>query len=820
MSPAAGPPPTGAPGGDLAATSFIAYLVDTYGGKTLRDYLAACDTDRSDQAATTAYRQPLAKLEEAWLGTLRQRPNSGAVLRSFIAQILPLLKPYRWQALEALGYMLLGALLSQAPSLGTSFIQKQVVPSGNAPMLVAVILGLVLVLALNGLVTARRGYVVNWINQTMLTGLQEKVFTHLQRLPHSFFGRVKLGDLMTRQTSDLQVIQQAIGQVGGDGLYQAILFLATAVHLIIRLRGLGAALVLVIIPVFYSIWASLRTRVEQASRDLQRSVGEASATFQENVSAYPVVKAYGLEGSTRELYHNRLQVQILAAKRMGVIAGVAGFIMNLAMNLGLVLTVGIGAFLVMRGKPFDLAGTVMLVPMLFQPVMMIATMGQTVQMATGSLDRVQELLDEPVTISDRPGAVPLPPAAREIRLENVSFSYDGKRPILRDFDVAIPAGTNVAIVGGSGSGKSTVVNLLLRFWDPDEGRVLIDGKDLRDVTLASLRGQIGLVFQDTYVFNTTVRENIRIGRSEAKDAEIVEAAKAAQIHDIIERLPQKYETILPGGTGGLSGGERQRLAIARAVLRNPRILVLDEPTSALDAHTEAEILETLAELKQGRTTISITHRLSLAAASDHILVVDQGQLVEQGSHAELVRAGGHYQGLYEEQTGYVTAEAASRPEVDLARLRTVPLLSGLSPEALGALVGRLSVERYAAGEEVVRQGDPGDRLYIINRGGAEVLVGNGQGERRVNTLRDGDYFGEIALLAGVPRTATVRATAPTQLYSIGQADFQALLQREPGIRQTIQETVAGRRAALAAAVSAAGAPPVLTEGRGDGEIGR
>jgi len=248
----------------------------------------------------------------------------------------------------------------------------------------------------------------------------------------------------------------------------------------------------------------------------------------------------------------------------------------------------------------------------------------------------------------------------------------------------------------------------------------------------------------------------------------------------------------------MSGGQRQRLAIARALLRDPRILVLDEATSALDAQTEKEILDTLAVAARGRTTISITHRLALAAAADEIIVLDQGRLVQQGPHAELLQTGGLYRRLYDEQMSYITGGGSQRADVEVARLRAIPLFAGMGSEAFTPLAARLELERHAAGEDIVRQDAPGERLYLIERGQVEVLVTNDHGERRINLLSEGDYFGEMALLSDQSRSATVRTTMPTQLYSLSRADFTELLEQEPGIREAVSAVVAARRSAFAA----------------------
>ncbi|HEY7874937.1 MAG TPA: cyclic nucleotide-binding domain-containing protein, partial [Actinomycetota bacterium] len=316
--------------------------------------------------------------------------------------------------------------------------------------------------------------------------------------------------------------------------------------------------------------------------------------------------------------------------------------------------------------------------------------------------------------------------------------------------------------------------------------------------------QIGIVFQETFVFNTTLRDNIGMSKPGATDAEIVAAAEQAQLQSLVESLPAGYDTVLGERGVRMSGGQRQRLAIARALLRDPAILIFDEATSALDARTEAEIRETISHVVGGRTTISITHRLGIAADADLIAVLDGGQVAELGPHKELVKAGGLYQSLYEEQMGSATAGGKPRLGPEAARLKKVPMFSGLQGTALADLADRLMIEKFAPGEDVVRQGDPGEKLYIITQGQADVLVRTGRVERRVNTVKTGDYFGEYALLTGEERTATVRATAPMEVYSLSKDEFTGLVESDAKLKKMLSDFVSQRAAAFAAAAEAAG----------------
>lgn len=797
---AAAPENDGEDDTDSAATAFFAFLADTHGLPALRRFVAAFDSERPDQAAVAVYQQPFGLLDQNWRLSLRRSGGNQALL-AFFRRLWPLLRPYRWRQAEIIVYMLFGLGVTLTLPLSTRYLTDHVY---NSPFprterlhrLGLVVAILLLAYVLNALVTMRRAFVTTWLNQQVVRRLRERMFGHLQRLSHNYYADAKVGDIMSRMLNDLGTVQQAMAQVTDTGIYQALIATGAAIALL-RLDWHLACLVLLIVPLFALSFFGLQSRLRKAGSEQQKRIGETTAGIQETLAAQASIKAFGLEERTVDAYRVRLGAQIAAGLRLILIGALANLSVSLAIALAQVVVLGVGGYLVVQGQIS--VGTLFaffgLLLALLGPIAGLSGVGQTLQVATGSMDRVSELLDEPVAVADRQDAAELAPLACEIRLKNVNFGYGGDNLILRGLDLTIPAGANVALVGPSGCGKSTVINLLMRFWDPEEGEVLFDGQNLRDVTLRSLRGQIGLVFQDTFIFDTTVRENIAIARPDATDVQIAEAARAAQLESYIAGLPNGMDTVLGERGTRMSGGQRQRLAIARVLLRDPRILILDEATSALDAQTESEVLSALSQLKQGRTTISITHRLSWAAAADRVYVLDKGRVVEEGPHAQLVTAGGLYQRLYEEQSSYGT-----RPQADQEwrAMRAIPLFAGLNETDLRSLSESFLSERFAAGADIILQGEPGDKLYLIVQGEVEVLQNTGERNQRLATLSTGDYFGEMALVSDQPRAATVRALRTTQLYSLARPDFAALLNGQPTLQTAIHQTMKQRQTALTA----------------------
>ncbi|MFN2595123.1 MAG: ATP-binding cassette domain-containing protein [Actinomycetota bacterium] len=824
MPPGIGPD---GPGGEedeippAVSASFLSWLITNSDPGSLRKFSEAYTPDSRDQASLQVFRQPLAALEEQWQQSVGGQ--KGATMMSFFKFLTPLLRPHLIEYFETLVYMTISALFAVAIPLVSGCMVDALNRAGHGGpkpgglcglvsptlttgrILVVVAILFVAYLIDSGL-EIRRAFVEGKLYNAIGVTLRERTFGHLLRLPQSFYARARVGDIAVRLSGDMDQLQAGLQQIFSTGVFMLVTSTMAAVAALLKSWTVGIV-ILLIVPVFIFTNRVLGKRIAQRSYEIQELDGQTAAILQETLSAQQVVKAFGLEKRVMSTYVGRLLATVRAAIRLMLTGHVYEGTISFATTFAQLLVLTVGSLLVINGSlkdPGTLVALLLLLPSIIGPLRQLADMGEVVQTSSGSMQRVTQILDEPVDVDDSPDAIELPRIEKDITFQDIHFGYDHERPILTGLNLTIPHGMNVAIVGPSGSGKSTVVNLLLRFWDPESGSISIDGHDIKGVTMQSLRDQIGIVFQDTFVFNTTLRDNIALAKEGASDAEITAAADAAQLQSLIDSLPAGMDTVLGERGVRMSGGQRQRLAIARALLRDPAILIFDEATSALDARTETEIRETISQVVSGRTTISITHRLGIAADADIVVVLDGGVVAEMGPHSQLVTAGGLYQALYEEQMGHVTAGGRPRLGPEAARLKKVPMFADLDPEVLASLSERLLLERFSPGEDIVRQGDPGDKLYILTRGAADVLVNIDRGGTRVNRIKEGDYFGEYALLTGEERTATVRATQPTEVYSLAKQEFTELVESEPRLQQILSDFVTQRAAAFAAAAQAAG----------------
>ena len=472
-------------------------------------------------------------------------------------------------------------------------------------------------------------------------------FWRLQALSVGYHRGRTRGDLLSRFSSDLDGVERAIASEFPFA-WNCLLAIVIGVGLLLAVEWRLAIALCALTPLVIIGPRWLATRASGASYERQRDAAAVMSATEESLAAHSVIKAFDLQGTMLAGYGRRLAKLYRSTVHANWLSGLQAASISGSGSILLVIAITAGAWFAVRGELSvgGLVGVIDLLWFMIGNLQALAGVVPSLQRAAAGMARIQEVLDAPEEVAERPGARPLPRFAGAIELRDVSFGYGASAPALSHVSVTIRAGESIAIVGPSGSGKSTMLGLLLRLHDPLSGVITIDGHDLRSVTQTSLRTQIGVVFQESYLFDMTLRENIRLGNPEASDAEIEAAARDAGIHEFIASLPRGYDTRIGERGGGLSGGERQRVALARALVRRPAILILDEPTSALDAHAEAAFLRTLQKLSKGRTVISVTHRLARSMA-DRILVLSGGRLVEDGSHDELIARSGVYSELWQ-----------------------------------------------------------------------------------------------------------------------------------------------------------------------------
>jgi ATP-binding cassette, subfamily B, bacterial len=487
------------------------------------------------------------------------------------------------------------------------------------------------------------------LGQRMTFSLAADLFAHMQRLSLLFHTRRPVGDLISRVTGDTWCVNTLVTDAAVPA-FQSIVTLVAMFVIMWALQPTLTLLALGVSPLFIVVIKILGRPIKDRSRDQRDLEGEMMSVVEQTLSAVPAVQAHTREDLETKRFTHYADRTITAYIR----ATVAGLWFELF--AGLVTTIGtaaviyVGARLALEGKLT--VGTIIVflsyLESLYEPLSSITHTAQTVQGAAAEADRVSEILEIEPAIQDKPHA-PEATVRGTIRYEHVTFGYEPDRPVLHDVSLEARAGEVVAIVGPTGAGKTTLMNLLVRFYDPWQGRVTIDGVDVRDVQHRSLRRQIALVLQDPFIFPLSIADNIAYGRPEATRTEIESAAKAANAHDFIGRLPQGYDSVVGERGATLSGGEKQRLSIARAFLKDAPVLILDEPTSALDARTEGALLDALERLMEGRISFVIAHRLSTIRGATQILVIDEGRIIESGNHRELLIAGGLYSSLYRRQ---------------------------------------------------------------------------------------------------------------------------------------------------------------------------
>ena len=570
--------------------------------------------------------------------------------RQALSRLARYLYPFRLALVAVLGMVLVYTVLGLlGPYLMGVAIDRFI--GGKDPTGMARIALLMLAIyVLNNVFQAAANWVMASVSQRALKTLRADLFQHIQTLSLSFFDRNPAGELMSRLTNDIEAINQAVSQ-NVTSLLASVLSLVGILIAMFVLNFWLALATLIVVPIMFWFTEFVARFTRKGFRRLQQHLGDLTGVTEEAISGGKVIKAFRRSDQSLEAFRRYNQEVYQAGVYANTYALMLMPLTNVLGNFFVIVLAGLGGWLALQSLVTvgTIATFINYGQNFIQPLRQLANMYNAIQAALAGAERVFEIVNTPPETPDPPHALPLRDIQVEVRFEDVRFGYLPDTPVIKNMTLEADAGHTIALVGPTGAGKTTIINLLTRFYEIQGGKITVDGKDIRDVRKDDLRSQLGLVLQDTFLFSGTVMENIRYGRLEANDEEVIRAAELADADHFIRQLPQGYQTRLSERAGNLSQGQRQMLAIARAILADPAILILDEATSSVDTRTEARIQKALLRLMQGRTSFVIAHRLSTIRDADKVVVINNGEIVEQGSHQELLERGGFYHHLYVSQ---------------------------------------------------------------------------------------------------------------------------------------------------------------------------
>lgn len=576
---------------------------------------------------------------------VKARDSKGTIKR-----IWGYLEKQKIALIAASGFVIISTLLNLiAPYLIGVIIDKYIIPKDLDGTLRFLVL-LALVYTASSIFTWLQTFLMVRVSLKTIQTLRQELFIKFQTLSLRFFDKRTHGDLMSRVTNDIESLNNALSQ-SVIQIFSSILMVSGVAIAMFALNWILAIVSLLIIPL---IIFTTKKIIKYSSSNFikrQRDLGELNGFIEEAISGNEVITLFGQEENTFNKFsvvNERLRGSAMAAD---TVSGFLGPINNFINNLGLALIIGVGAVMTVQEMATVgiIAAFVTYSRQFFRPINQLSNLLNTFQSAIAGAERVFEIMDESPDMQDKANALDIKSLKGDVQFSHVNFSYEKEAPILKDISFQVKAGEKIALVGPTGSGKTTIINLLMRFYDINSGSIQIDGTNIQNYKISQLREKIGIVLQDTFLFSGTIMENIRYGRLNASDEDVVAAAKMASAHSFIKHLPEQYETLITSGGSSLSQGQRQLLAIARVILADSDILVLDEATSSIDTKTEIEIQQGLNRLSEGRTSFVIAHRLKTIENADRILVIHHGTLIESGTHQELLQKKGFYFDLYESQ---------------------------------------------------------------------------------------------------------------------------------------------------------------------------
>ena len=581
---------------------------------------------------------------------MRDRIETAKDPRHALVRLLPYLRPFKGMLVVVCGLIVVYTVLGLIGPYLMGVAIDRFIAERKLSGLATISFWMLAVYLLNNLFQAASSWLMADVSQRALKALRRDLFSHMQTLPIRFFDAHPAGELMSRLTNDIDAVNQAVSQ-NVTSLFAGLLSMAGIVAAMFILDQWLALASLLVVPIMFGFTEFVARYTRRGFRELQKHLGELNAVMEEAISGQKVVKAFRRSAASLDAFRRSNEAVFHAAVWANSYAFLLMPLTNVLGNFFVIVLAGLGGWLALQGlvSVGIIATFINYAQNFISPLRQLANMYNSIQAALAGAERVFEIMDAPAEADDAPTAAPLSAIRGEVRFDRVNFGYRPGTAVIADITFAARPGETLALVGATGAGKTTLINLLTRFYEIDEGSISIDGRNIRSIRKADLRRRLGIVLQDTFLFSGTVLENIRYGRLSATDAECIEAAKMAGADPFIRQLPHGYGTPLSERAGNLSQGQRQLLSIARAVLADPAILILDEATSSVDTRTEARIQKALLRLMAGRTSFVIAHRLSTIRDAGQVLVIDRGRIVERGSHRELLARRGFYHHLFMSQ---------------------------------------------------------------------------------------------------------------------------------------------------------------------------
>ncbi|MDJ0791718.1 MAG: ABC transporter transmembrane domain-containing protein [Acidimicrobiia bacterium] len=712
-------------------------------------------------------------------------------------RILQFWKPHRALGLGLVVTMMLRAVFTVVLAMAIKFVIDQVIepdPDTSAWTIAGFLLIGFAVSLVAGLVAAR---LTARATADIIADVRLAVFSHLQRLPMSFYDRAATGDLMAHFSSDIAQLSRGVIRTPLIGL-RAITAMALYIPVMFILEPRLALIAVIGIPLV--IWLVYRFAPKSAdSLDAEKQhIADVLGEVSSNLRAQRIIRAYALNGQSRRRFMDRIAALRDSSEKAERRIALEMVIAEYAVEFTKLAIIVAGAVLAFSGDldPGSFAAfAAILTEFAYQASVLGMDVFPSVKQSEAGIRRIDALLAEEVA-PDHTGTKPAPAMSGPIRLHEVVFRYrEDQEPQLDRVSIDLPGESYIAIVGSNGAGKSSLLNVILNLYGLESGSVTVAGVDLAQVDLDDMRRRIGIAFQDTVLFEASLHENLTLGGNGFSPDDLDRAVSEAGLGHIVERLPGGIEADLGPGGVTLSAGEAQRVGIARALLRNPELLLLDEVASGLDPSSESELMGQIEHLREGRSIVSVTHRLESVKTADLIVVIDDGVVVETGTFEALLAAEGLFAGMWTKQHGFDVSANGLSARVHADRLKGIPVFADLDDDVLSDLAAVFESQYVDAGEVVFKEGEQGDSFYVIARGAVEVVRGLGtHDEESVAWLEDGDFFGEMALLSSNRRNASIRARGATTLLRLDRRSFSQLMATVPEARIVVEDAAAARAA--------------------------